>query len=77
MGVRSHSPRPGPPDQGSSARKITPITSSCRNQWGLSQWEKLLDSQEVSLKNPHMDLLTLNPFELQHWDSTLKGTSGM
>ena len=29
------------------------------------------------LRNPHMDLLRLPPYELQHWGSSLKGTSGM
>ena len=29
------------------------------------------------LRNPHMDLLRLPPYVLQHWGSSLKGTSGM
>ena len=29
-----------------------PITSGCKNWWGLSQWEKLPESQVVPLKEP-------------------------
>ena len=39
-----------PPRQCSSTRKISPITSGCKNQQGLSQWKKLLDFQIVPLK---------------------------
>ena len=64
--------------QGSSARKISPQNFWLQNQWGLSQWKKLLESQAVLLKeSTHIDFLTLTPSELQHWGSSLKGTSGI
>ena len=56
-----------------------PTTSDCKNQWGLSQWKKLPEPQAFPLKRTHTGthLLRLTPSELQHWGSSLKGTSGV
>ena len=39
-----------------------------RNYWS---------SKQFPLKNPYTDLLRLTPSEIQHWGSSLKGTSGI
>ena len=33
-----------------------PMSSGCKNQWGLSWWKKLLESQAVPLKEPTNEL---------------------
>ena len=38
--------------------------------------EEISRSQAVPL-NPHTNILRLTPSELQHWGSSLKGTSGI
>ena len=45
------------PHQGSQLKvpvpgRQVPTTSECKNQWGLSRWKKLLESQAVPLKEP-------------------------
>ena len=78
LGARSHSPTPGPPplrfqcqeDKSPQllATKPSRYWVSGRNFWSPKQF---------LLKNPHMDLLRLIPFELLHQGSSLKGTSGI
>ena len=75
--MRSPSSIVGPPAQGFSARKISPHNFCQQNPAGIDQCKKLLESQAVPLKEPTMDLLRLTPFELQHWGSSLKDTSGI
>ena len=70
---------PGLPTQGSSARNVSPHNFCCTDQQGLSQWNKLLEPQEVPLKKTHTwtDLLRLTPSGLRHRRGGLRGTSGM
>ena len=75
--TKSPSPTPGSLAQGSSARKISPHNSGCKNQQGLSWGKKLPESQEVPLKKPQTYLLRLTSSEYQHEDSTLKENSGL
>ena len=49
MGARSPSPTPGSPGQAYSAKKKIPHKLCCKNQWGLSQWNKLLKHQAIPL----------------------------
>ena len=35
-----------------------------------------MSPKQFLLKNPHTNLIRLTPSGLQHWDSSLKGTSG-
>ena len=49
-GSSEPSPRPHRTAQGSSAGKINPYNSGCKDQWGLGQWKKLPDFQVTPLK---------------------------
>ena len=53
-----------------------PITCGCKNEQGLGQWKKFWSPKQFLLKNPHIALISLTSSELQHWGSSLKGTSG-
>ena len=51
-GATGPSPTSGPPDQDSSAKKLSPHQFWLQTQLGLSQWKKLLDPQAVPLEEP-------------------------
>ena len=44
-------PHAASPSPGFQCEEV-PITSGCKNQWGLSQWKKQLEPQAVPLKEP-------------------------
>ena len=52
LGMSNPSPKPDHPALASSTKMIIPITSGCKNQWGLGQQKKLHDSPEAPLKGP-------------------------
>ena len=47
-----HSPHKDPQTRVSVPGRYVPITSGCKNQWGLRQWKKKLEPQAVPLKEP-------------------------
>ena len=51
-GVSDPTTTPDQPAQGSSARKIRPLTFGCKKQWGLGRQKKLPSSQASLLKGP-------------------------
>ena len=53
-----------------------PTTSGCKNQGGLSQQNKLLESQAVPLKEPKHGLTQIHS-KLQHWGNSLKAARGI
>lgn len=70
-----------PPQQAPKPRvpvleREVPIASGCKNQQGLwlRETEGCWSPRQFILKVLHMDLLRLTSSELQHWDSSLKGT---
>ena len=77
MRVRSPSPTPCPPAQGSGARKISSHNFWLQNTAGAELVEETVESQEVPLEEPTHGLTQIHSLELQHWHSSLKGTSGI
>ena len=77
LGARSPSPTPGPPAQDSSARKISPHNFWLQKPVGIESVEETAGFLSIPNKDMHTDLLRLTPCDLQQWDSSLKGTSGM
>ncbi|KAF6095163.1 hypothetical protein HJG60_012130 [Phyllostomus discolor] len=74
--LRSEEPQtPPPPGQGSSARKKSPHNFWLQKPAGIELVEEAAGPHRCLVKNPHMLRLTLS--ELQHWGSSLKGTSGV
>ena len=55
LGSEGSQPQTRTPNPGLQCQK-DPITSGCKNQWGLGQWKKLQDSQETPLKGTTMNL---------------------
>ena len=69
---------PGHPAGGSSARKINPHNFCLqKNSRDWVSGRNFSRPKQFLFKNPHMDLLSLTPSELQHWGSCLKGTSSI
>ena len=71
-------PHNRPPAQGSSVGKINPISPSGTKTSG--DWvgrRNFWSPKQCLLKGLFEDLLRFTPSELQHWGSSLKGTSGI
>ena len=77
--MRSPSPTPRPPAQGSSARKISPYNFWLQNPAGIEWVEENAGVSSSSSQRTHTGthLLRLTPSELQHRGSSVKGTSGI
>ena len=68
-GTRDPKPIPGPPNQGFSARKISPHKFWLKKQWGFGGRKKLWDSQVSPLKGSAVDLELRQTFYF--WASVL------
>ena len=79
MGVRSpSSTTQGPPAPGSNDTKVNTHNFWLKKPAGIESVEETAGSpKQFLLKNPHTDLLRLNPSELQHQGSSLKGSSSI
>ena len=64
-------PQPRVPEPGRLSPHNSWLQNPARMDWVCGR--KQLESQAVP---PHMNLLRFTPSELQHWSSSLKGTSG-
>ena len=57
LGSKESQPHTSPHSLGFQCQKDKfPLTSGCKNQWGLGQRKKLQDSQVSPLEGPTMDL---------------------
>ena len=65
-------PHQGPKSRILLARKKVPIISGYKNQWGLSQWKKLLESQAVHLNKVASRLTQTHSLWAPAWGKQLK-----